>query len=471
MQNQSIDFPQSVPPLSCENKHLSSTRSITTDESISKVFWRYAIPSVAAMVVNGLYQVIDGIFVGHYVGFEGLAGINMTMPIMGVIIGLGLMIGMGGGSLISIYRGQGAAHKANAILINSLYLIVLFAGLSTLLISNFGGVLLNLQGAAGNTLSHSMNYLSIFTWGAGFAISAAVIPMLIRNDNSPNFATGLMVFGALVNIVLDYLLIGVYSMGLQGAAIATVIAQCLVFSIGMIYFFSSKAQTKLTLKGLNFKSSVAIKIIKLGASSLFMFLYFGLVIALHNKLLMVYGSPVSVAAFAIIGYIATLYYVTAEGIANGMQPPVSFYFGAKQAEKIQATVILALKIVVYSGIAIVVILNIFPDFFIGLFSQADIELAIETQQGLRLHLFALCLDGFLFIATVYFMSVNQGAKALSISIGNIVLQLPFLYLLPQWLGIDGVWLSLPLSNVLLTLIVVPMLWRDMQKMSKSTLQN
>lgn len=464
MQNQAID----LPPLtaSVKSEINVSNEPIITDESISKVFWRYAIPSIAAMVVNGLYQVIDGIFVGHYVGFEGLAGINMTMPIIGVIIGLGLMVGMGGGSLMSIYRGQEKAHKSYQVLVNSLWLIIILAALSTYLISTLSGPLLNLQGATGNTLSYSRDYLSVFVWGAGFAIAAAVIPMLIRNDNSPNFATGLMIIGALVNIALDYILIGIHSMGLQGAAIATIASQSLVFCIGIAYFLSAKAQTKLTLVGLSLKLDVAIKIITLGASSLFMFMYFSLVIALHNKLLMAYGSSVSVGAFAIIGYIATLYYVTAEGIANGMQPPVSFYFGAKQTEKIKATVILALKVVLYLGIGIVLILNIFPDLFIHLFSSADAELAAETQTGLRLHLFALYLDGFLFIATVYFMSVNQGAKALSISIGNIAVQLPFLYFLPQWLGIDGVWLSLPISNVLLTIIVVPMLWRDMQKMCK-----
>ncbi len=467
MQNQSVDFPTLVPsPLKREN---NDPRPMTTDESISKVFWRYAIPSIAAMVVNGLYQVIDGIFVGHYVGFEGLAGINMTMPIIGVIIGLGLMVGMGGGSLMSIYRGQGKTRKPHQVLVNSLWLILILAALSTYLISTFSNSLLNLQGASGNTLTYSRDYLSVFVWGAGFAIAAAVVPMLIRNDNSPNFATALMIFGALVNIALDYILIGIHSMGLQGAAIATIASQSLVFGIGITYFLSAKSQTKLTLTGLTFKLNVASKIINLGASSLFMFMYFSLVIAVHNKLLMDYGSSVSVGAFAIIGYIATLYYVTAEGIANGMQPPVSFYFGAKQAEKIKATVILALKVVLYLGISIVLMLNIFPDFFIHLFSNSDAELAAETQTGLRLHLFALYLDGFLFIATVYFMSVNQGAKALSISIGNIALQLPFLYFLPKWLGVDGVWLSLPLSNVLLTIIVVPMLWRDMQKIGKPIL--
>lgn len=452
--------------------HSNDTQSLSEktlikieDESISRVFWRYAIPSIVAMLVSGLYQVIDGIFVGHYVGFEGLAAINMSMPIIAVILGFGIMIGMGGGSLMSISRGEGDADKTRVILVNSLWLVAIFAGLSMLLINYLGASLLDLQGAADNTLAFSLDYIKVFIWGAGFAIAAGVLPMLIRNDDSPNFATALMIFGAVTNIVLDYVLIGVYSLGLQGAAIATVTAELLVAIIGIGYFFSSKAQIKLSFSHLNLDINIASKIFGLGASSLFMFLYYSLVIAIHNKLFMAYGSPVNVGAFAIVGYIATLYYMTAEGIANGMQPPVSFYFGAKQTAKIKATVLLALKVIFISGIGTVIVLNIFPELIIHLFSNSDAALAAETQKGLRLHLFALFLDGFLFIASVYFMSVNQAGKALAIAIGNIVVQLPFLYFLPKWLGIDGIWLSMPLSNVVLSLIVAPILWRDIQNSS------
>lgn len=443
--------------------------ALNGNESVSRTFWRYAIPSIAAMVVNGLYQVIDGIFVGYYVGFEGLAGINMAFPIIAVIIGFGIMIGMGAGSLMSIYRGEGNDDKAQGILVNSLWLIAIFAGLSMLCIYYLGASLLALQGAVDNTLSYSLDYINVFIWGAGVSIAAAVIPMLIRNDDSPNFATGLMIFGAVINIALDYLLIGILDWGLQGAAIATVIAQLIVAIIGICYFLSSRAQIKLDLTKLKFNLGMMRGILTLGMSSLFMFLYFSFVIAIHNKLLMSYGSAVQVGAFAIIGYIGTLYYMISEGIANGMQPPVSYYYGAQQVEKIKATVLLALKIVLLSGIATVIILNLYPNLIIGLFSNNDPALASATINGLRLHLSALFLDGFLFVASVYFMAVNQGGKALAVSVGNILIQLPFLYFLPQWFGVDGIWLSLPLSNVLLTLVVAPVLWRDIQSRSNVNL--
>lgn len=447
-----------------DNSMQDNIITIDSNESIARTFWRYAIPSIAAMVVNGLYQVIDGIFIGHYVGYEGLAGINIAWPIIGILAGLGIMIGMGSGSLLSIYRGEGNHAKAHQTLSSSLWLIALFGALSMFLIHYFGTLLLTAQGAIGNTLNFSLDYINIFTWGAGFTIAAGALPMLIRNDNSPNFATGLMILGAVMNIILDYLFIGLFDLSLKGAAIATVISQLTVFIIGVGYFFSARSQVQ--IKNLTFNLTIASKAVTLGASSLFMFLYFSFIAALHNKLFMEYGSSVHVGAFAIVGLLATMYYLIAEGIAGGMQPPVSYYFGSKQIDKIKATVMLAFKIILISGVVSVVLLNIYPETAISLFSKNDPLLLAETQNGLRLHLFALFLDGFIFLASVYFMAVDQGGKALAISIGNMLIQLPFLYFLPQWLGVDGIWLSVPISNIVLTLIVAPLLWRDIQRSSQ-----
>lgn len=434
--------------------------SINSNDSIARTFWRYAIPSIAAMVVNGLYQVIDGIFVGHYVGYEGLAGINTAWPIIGVIAGFGIMIGMGAGSLLSIYRGEGNHEKAQQTLSSSFCLIALFGVLSMLFIHYAGASLLSVQGAIGNTMHFSSDYINVFTWGAMFTIAAGALPMLIRNDDSPNFATGLMMLGAVMNTILDYLFIGVFDFAIKGAAIATVISQATVCVIGLGYFLSGYSQIK--IKKLNFNFKIASHAVTLGASSLFMFFYFSFIVAIHNKLFMAYGSAVHVGAFAIIGYLGAMYYFIAEGIAGGMQPPISYYFGSKQIDKIKATVVLALKIIMISGISAVVLLNVYSETVINLFSNNEPLLLAEAQNGLRLHLFALYLDGFFFLASVYFMAVDQGVKAIAISIGNMLIQLPFLYFLPQWLGVNGIWLSVPISNVVLTLIVAPILWHDIQ---------
>jgi len=437
----------------------------TDNESVPKTYWRYAIPSIFAMLVNGLYQVIDGIFVGHFLGSAGLAAINMAIPILAAITGFGIMVGMGGGSLMSQYRGEQSSAKEQGALAGSIWLIVLFSLLAMLILMLFSEYLIALQGATGQVFLYAQGYLHVFSYGVLMTIGAAALPMLIRNDNSPTFSTLLIVIGALLNIVLDYLMIAVWQMGLQGVAIATVISQSVVVIIALIYFFSHYSQNKIKLSKASVDSMT--KTVHLGASSLFMFFYFGFVIALHNKLFVSYGGTVHVAAFAIVGYVATLYYLIAEGAASGLQPPVSYYFGAKQYHKISATLKLSCQVIVFSGITTVVLLNLFPNVLINLFSQGELQLSAVATTGIRLHLSTLFLDGFLFLVTIYYMAVGQANKALWVSAGNMLAQLPLLYFLPICLGVDGVWLAVPLSNILLTLVVAPILWKDLKLLTNN----
>ncbi|MEH6452595.1 MAG: MATE family efflux transporter [Psychromonas sp.] len=439
--------------------------NIQSNRTVKATFWRYAVPSIIAMMVTGLYQVVDGIFVGHYVGAEGLAAINISLPVIGSLMGLGLMIGMGSGSMLSIFRGENKLQQAQKAIINSLWLILIFALLASVILFFFNNQLITLQGAKDNVFEYAQSYINIFIYGSVLTIGATALPMLVRNNNSPYLATILMVLGAVLNIVLDYILLAIFELGLQGAAIATVISQALIMTLALIYFFSSKAPIKLNLFALVPDYNIAKQSVLLGLSSLFMYLYFSFIIAMHNKLFMQYGTALDVAAFAIIGYLATLYYLFSEGVANGLQPPVSYYFGTKEYQKIQQTVKFAMKIVVFTGFAAYLFLTQYSDLVIGLFISNDSELLQATTNGMRLHLFGMALDGFIFVSSVYFMAVGQGNKALAISIANMAVQIPFLWLLPQWLGINGVWLSAPISNVLLTLVIAPFLYIEIKKLS------
>lgn len=431
--------------------------------TVRRTFWRYTIPSVAAMLVNGLYQVVDGIFVGHYIGADGLAGINMAWPIIGILIGLGLLVGLGAGSLISIYRGEGNPQKARDTLSTGLGLMVLLGGLMMALIAAFGPAMMLAQGATGAALILGTDYIDIFVWGAVFTLAGGALPMLVRNDDSPHLSTGIMCLGAGLNILLDYLLIGVMKQGLEGAAIATVLSQSVVCFIALGYFFSSRSGLQLTWRQLSFHRMLARKSIELGTSTLFMYAYFSFVVALHNRLFMEYGTTTHVGAFAIIGYLMTIYYLLAEGIAGGMQPPISYYFGARQVTPLKATLMLAVKVTLLSGLGFVAAFNLFPDAMLSPFISDDPALMATAAYGMKLHLFALYLDGLIALATIYFLAVNQGGKALAISVGNMMIQLPFLYLLPQWYGIDGIWLSMPLSNIVLFAVVAPMVWLDIRQ--------
>lgn len=437
---------------------------VQPSHSVAGAFWRFAIPSIVAMLVSGMYQIIDGFFVGHFVGANGLAGINMAIPLLGLIMGFGLLVGMGGGSLLSTYRGENNLAATQATLVTALFLVVLIGLFATLVFITFGKSLLTMQGATGITMEMSWSYVQTMSFGALISIGASAMPMLVRNDDSPNLATVFIIVGALTNIVLDYVFLAHLDMGLQGAAIATLIAQLATCVLCLRYFMSSKAKTRLTIKQCD--RTIANRIVQLGSSNLVMFIYFSFVMAFHNMQFMAYGDTTQLAAFAIVGYLASCYFFFAEGLVSGLQPPVSYYLGSGQYKRITETVKLAFSVTVGSGIALVILLTMFPQVFIGIFTTGDEALLEASKNGIRLHLMALFLDGFLFMASIYFVAVGKSGQALFVSAGNMLIQLPFLFVLPKFLGINGVWLAVPISNIAFVLIVLPMLLINLKSLMK-----
>lgn len=439
------------------------TPTSAQDQSIKKTFWRYTLPAIAAMLVNGLYLIVDGIFIGHYIGFEGLAAINMAWPVLYFVVGFGIMVGMGSGSLLSIQRGKGDLTTAPTILTTSMIVMLLLSAVSTFIILFYSSQLLQAQGAIGATLQMGQDYIAVYAWATIATVLSAALPFLIRNDENPNLATILMALGAVINIVLDYLFIGVWDMGLTGAAVATITAQITICLIGLGYFLSGYSNIKWPTKFTLFNLSFSRQMLLLGSSSLFMYLYTSFVFALHNRLFMDYGSSITVGAFAIVGYLMVLYYFVAEGVAEGLQPPVSYYYGAEQHEDISKMLKLSVKVTFIAGISWTLLLNLLPELMVGLFNNEDPILISTAVDGIRMHLFAMPLDGFIALASVYFMATNQGKKALIVACSNMLIQLPFLYVLPKIIGVNGVWLAMPLSNITLCLVVMPMVYFDIKQ--------
>ncbi|MDZ5514246.1 MATE family efflux transporter [Vibrio fluvialis] len=436
--------------------------------SIYRQFLRYAIPTVAAMLVNGLYQVVDGIFIGHYVGAEGLAGINVAWPVIGTILGMGMLVGVGTGALASIKQGEKDLHSAKRILATGLLTLVMLAPIVATILWFFADDFLRWQGAQGRTFELGMQYLQILIIGCVFTLGSIAMPFLLRNDDSPNLATLLMVVGALCNIVLDYVLIAWLQWELTGAAIATAISQLIVTGLGFSYFFSKRAKLRLTRACLSMEWRYLPKIFAIGISSFFMYAYGSTMVALHNSLIIQYGNAVMVGAYAILGYIVTVYYLTVEGIANGMQPLASFNHGARQYDNIRRLLKVAMSIAVLGGVVFVLMINLFPEQVIGIFNSNDPRLMDGAVFALKLHMFALFLDGFLVVSAAYYQATNHGGKAMFVTVGNMMVQLPFLYILPKLYGITGVWIAFPLSNIALSCVVGVMLWRDVSRLGKTS---
>jgi putative MATE family efflux protein len=435
-------------------------------QSITRTFWRYSIPAIAALMISGLYMVVDGIFIGHAMGATGLSAVNMAWPLSGVMLAIGMMVGMGGGAQCSLAQGAAQWPEARTYLAQALWLLVVLGIPTGMLVVLTGPAFMAMQGAEGALAQLGNDYLLVIGWAAPLVFGSIALPLLVRNLGAPRLATVAMLVGALTNVALDYLFIVELEWGLRGAALATVIGESLsvLICLGFICSRHNPLQMPLAACTLNLRKSQDI--LTTGFSSMLMYLYMSLVVVLHNLLFMHYGSPLQVAAYAIAGYLMAFYYMFAEGVCGGMQPLVSYFYGAREPDKVRRVLRLALLTAVGSGVLMTVALVLLPRLFAGIFSGSDEALLDATVLGLRLHLFAMFLDGFIILAASFFQAMGRARNATLVTVGNMLIQLPFLAVLPLLWGLNGVWLALPLSNVCLSLVVIWMLRRQLQQLKK-----
>jgi len=437
---------------------------LETQPSVLKLFVKNIFAAMVAVVVSGVYVITDGMFVGQYVGKEGLAAVGIAYPIYMLLPAFGLMLGIGGGALMSMHRGAGQLGLSRQACIASLQLILLASLFCWIFLGLFSPWLLSVQSAPWPLIVMAQEYLDVFQYGAVSAIGAGTLTLLIRNDGSPNIAMFIMIFGALLNIALNYYFLAILDFEIAGAAYATVISMSSVCVVSGMYFLSASAKINLSTGLCAFNYKMCLTILLTGSSVFAMYLYSGFVIAVHNKLFASYGNSSSLSAFAIVGYLMSIYYMLAEGIGDGVQPLLSYFHGQKRADKNRQLMQLSVSVVLLLGVFSYGLVNLVPSFFIHLFNS-DPEVAIKATTGLKYHLAALYLDGVIVMATVYFMASGRGLLALLISIVNMVIQLPFLYLLPLYFGEFAIWLALPISNVVMFIWIAPMLWRDIQTRS------
>ncbi len=445
--------------------HMQNTNTHIRDLDllpVSTLFWRYAIPSIAGMLVTGLYAVIDGVFVGHYVGSHGLAAINLAYPLVMLQVGLGAMISMGAATRIAIQQGAGDVRAARGTLLTALALLLLLSALIPALgLPNIDLLLAWLKAdVQPQVAEQARDYLLLMLAGAGLTMGPMLLTYLVRNDGRPKLSTALMTLGALLNIGLDYLFVGVMGKGLAGAAIGTLLAEAVVLILALAYFLSPRASLRIRADRLRPDWRGLWPILALGAPSLLMELNLALLLYAHNHQLLVWGNDLSVAAYAVAGYSESLFTLVIHGLAVGMQPLLGHAIGAGQAERARDALRHGVKVGLIIGAAAWAAVQLFPAWIAGWYSDGSAALVEEGSRALRLHLLAMPLDGLVIVGTTALQAMALTRLALGVTVGKTALLLPALGLLPLAMGLDGVWLAMPLVNLLLGMAVALLLWRQ-----------
>lgn len=428
---------------------------------LSRLFWRYVTPTVAAMLITGIYVTIDGIFVGHVLGQDGMAGLMLAYPICAVLYAVGALIGMGASSLVSFYLGLGNPAKARHIVGNALVMVLLASALLSFIGIRYGEPMLAWMGAEGEIFTAGLSYLQAYAWLGVFAVLSMAFSSLLRNDGRPGFVTLIMVVGGLLNVLLDYLLMVVFPFGLAGVATATMLAQAVTGLACLWHFFTPRSQLRISWDTLRPDLRLMGETVRLGISSFLMYLYLSVVLALHNKALLAVGTSLHVAAYGVISYTEAFFYLVFEGIAMGIQPIASFNAGAGHWRRVLRIRNLALGVTLGIALCAMFPLYLWPEAAVYLFAGDNATLLPVASLGIWLYFWGLPMEGLLLVGATYFQAINRARIASLLTGGKLVLIGGFLWGFSTLWGVPGVWLALPTCSSLLVLVM----WRAMRRES------
>lgn len=428
---------------------------------LSRLFWRYVTPTVAAMLITGIYVTIDGIFVGHVLGQDGMAGLMLAYPICAVLYAVGALIGMGASSLVSFYLGQGNPAKARHIVGNALVMVLLASALLSFIGIRYGEPMLAWMGAEGEIFTAGLSYLQAYAWLGVFAVLSMAFSSLLRNDGRPGFVTIIMVVGGLLNVLLDYLLMVVFPFGLAGVATATMLSQAVTGLACLWHFFTPRSKLRISWDTLRPDLRLMGETVRLGVSSFLMYLYLSVVLALHNKALLAVGTSLHVAAYGVISYTEAFFYLVFEGIAMGIQPIASFNAGAGHWRRVLRIRNLALGVTLGIALCAMFPLYLWPEAAVYLFAGDNATLLPVASLGIWLYFWGLPMEGLLLVGATYFQAINRARIASLLTGGKLVLIGGFLWGFSTLWCVPGVWLALPTCSSLLVLVM----WRAMRRES------
>lgn len=437
------------------------------DGNISKLLWEFSYPAIIGMLVMGLYMIIGRIFVGQGVGSIALAAVTVAQPIMTIMMAFGVLIGIGATALASIRLGEQKMEEVEEIAGNATLLLILLPLLVAIAYYLFSDTFLKLFGASPEVLPYARDYMHVYMLGA---IPGALSPGLnnfIRAQGNPRFSMITQIIGAVINIVFNYIFIFQMGLGIKGSAWATVLGQMVSMLWVLSFFFQGKSRIKLRLKNLRPHIYLIKPIIAIGFAPFAMQLANSVQQTILNQTVKVYGGDLALSAVGIIMSAAMLFFMPIIGISQGAQPIIGFNYGAKLYHRVQETVIKAILIATGFAILGFIIIQIFAASIVGLFSTGDPALTQLAEHALVTFFALLPIVGFQIIGSNYFQAVGKSVQSTILSLSRqVVFFIPLLLILPNFWGIEGVWRTAPIADVLAVMLTGTVLFFEMKKMSK-----
>lgn len=446
-------------------------------EKISVIFWQYALPAIVGTAVNTLYNIIDGIFIGHWVGKEALAGLGIILPVMNLIAAVGMLVGVGSASRISIALGSHNIQLAEKIAGTSFLLTLLLSGSMNLLILIFLKPILMFVEASEITYPYARDFLQIFLPGSLFLTLCFNFNNMMRACGYPLKAMITMFISVVANIILAPIFILILGWGIRGAAIATVIAMAIGFVFVMQHFLNKNSDVRLRSKMIKLDWDIIKSVVSIGLSPFFIQIAASAVVVLINFQLHVYGPSAhivgdeAIAAYSNANRLIMLVVMIVIGMTQGMQPIIGYNYGAQNYSRVTETLFYTIKVATIMTFGGFLAGFFLPEYLVYLFST-DTEIVMLSAKALRYLTLGYTVIGFQIVATSFFQCIGMPKQAIFLSLSRQVLILiPVLWVLPHFIGFNGVWLSNPIADVLASGITAVFFYQQLKQFKKRFMSN
>lgn len=451
----------------------SNQASPLESEKVGRLLMKFGIPSIIAMLVSALYNMVDQFFIGRSVGMLGNAATNVAFPLTMTCTGISLLCGIGGAANFNLSMGRGDRDKAEKFAGSAITMLFTSGVVLCIAVRVFLEPMLKAFGATPDNLSYALTYTGITSLGFPLLILVTGGSNLIRADGSPKFSMLCTLTGAVVNTILDPIFIFGFHMGMAGAAWATVIGQAL--SGCMVILYLSRFKTvHLTLKSLGLPRKYCLPIISLGMAPCFNQLAMMAVqIAMNNVLTYYgaqssYGREIPLACAGIIAKVNMIFFSLVIGLSQGLQPIVSYNYGAKKYDRVREALLKAAVTATAISVVAFLCFQLFPRQIIGVFGSGSEEYFQFAEEYFRIFLFFTFINGLQPIASNFFTSIGKATRGIFLSLTRqILFLLPLLVILPMFMGIRGIMYSAPIADFMAAALAILLAGIELKKMRKA----
>lgn len=438
-------------------------------EKIGKLLKQYATPAIIAMLATSLYNMVDSIFIGQGVGPMAISGLAVTFPLMNISIAFGTLVGVGAATLISILLGQKDYKMANRVLGNVVILNVAISAVVTALSIIFMDPILYFFGASENTISYAREYMVVIMWGNVISHLYHGLNGVVRSSGRPRLAMLATILAVVLNTILDPVFIFVFKMGIRGAAIATVLAQIIALAWITKLLCDRDNVLHFSREIFKFDFKIAWRSLSIGMSPFLMNIASCFVVILINNQLKRYGGDLAIGAYGIANRLCFLFFTITMGLTQGMQPIAGYNYGARNWGRVKEVVRLTIFCSVAALSLAFVVGMVMPDLAVSLFTR-DAGLRVISARAFRISVSMFPVVGFQAVVTNFFQCIGRVGKAIFLSLSRQLLFLiPFLLTFPSFWGTDGVWFSMPASDLVSSLVALALfipLMREFDRLGK-----